>query len=72
MQVTFPEQAFLHNGGPVSNVVYGYFLNDPISGFLMYSERFTDGPYSMDNAADQIRLQLRFTGETEFGVVPVP
>lgn len=72
MQTVFPELTFAHSGGGTSNDIYGYFVYDLAGGALIYSERFTDAPYAMDVPADQINIALRFTAETEFGIVPVP
>lgn len=35
---------------------YGYYLVRLTTGDLVYSERFSDGPYAMANSGDQIKV----------------
>ena len=46
-------------GGPTS--VYGYFLKLGATGTLMWAELFTDGPYVVQNAGDQIKVTPKIT-----------
>ena len=53
-----PEETFTFTGN--LGQVYGYFLVQEISGEVLWSERFTDGPYNIVNNGDKIRIVPRF------------
>ncbi len=57
----YPEITFTFTGS-VGNV-YGYFVVQSISGALMWSERFTNGPFNIQNNGDEIRVTLQITLE---------
>jgi len=57
----YPEQTFTFTGA-LGNV-YGYLVNQTTSTILMWVERFTNGPYNIQNNGDQIKITLQFTGE---------
>lgn len=44
--------------GTVGNI-YGYFVVQATSGLLIWAERFTNGPYNIQNNGDQIRMTAR-------------
>jgi len=46
--------------GIVGNV-YGYYVTRRTSGDLVWAERFTNGPYDIQTASDQIRVTPRLT-----------
>jgi len=48
--------------GPVGNV-YGYYITRRVSGDLVWAERFTNGPYNIQNNNDQIRITPRLTAD---------
>jgi hypothetical protein len=48
--------------GALGNV-YGYFVVQTVSGILLFAERFTTGPFNIQNNGDQIKLTPQFTGE---------
>lgn len=50
------EVTFTHNGGPVPNVIFGYFVHKPAAG-LLFAEKFGTA-ISMSNLADEIALTL--------------
>ena len=54
---TYAEQTWTFTGA-LGNV-YGYFIVQSVSGVLMWAERFTDGPYNVQNNGDQIRITPR-------------
>ena len=48
--------------GAVGNV-YGYYVVQSISGDLMWAERFTSGPFNIQNAGDEIKVTPQITLE---------
>lgn len=48
--------------GSVGNV-YGYYIVRAIGGELMWAERFTNGPFNIQNNGDVIRVTPRLTLE---------
>lgn len=52
-----PEETFTFTGD-LGNV-YGYFIAQDLSGILMWTERFADGPYAIVNNGDKIRIVPR-------------
>lgn len=46
--------------GAVGNV-YGYYVTRRTTGDLVWAERFTNGPYNVQNNNDQIRVTPRLT-----------
>lgn len=48
--------------GTVGNV-YGYYLTRQTGGELMWAERFTNGPFNIQNNGDVIRVTPRLTLE---------
>ena len=51
---SFAQQTFTFTG-TLGNV-YGYYMTQLTSGFIMWAERFTDGPYNIVNSGDQIKI----------------
>jgi hypothetical protein len=41
--------------GVVGNI-YGYFVVQATSGILMWAEKFSDGPYNIQNNGDQVKV----------------
>jgi hypothetical protein len=60
-EADYPELAFTFTGA-VGNV-YGYYVVQAVSGILMWSERFTGGPYNIANSGDEIRITMNVTLE---------
>lgn len=54
---TYAQQTWVFSGA-LGNV-YGYFVVQSSSGILMWAERFTDGPYNVQNNGDEIRITPR-------------
>lgn len=44
--------------------VYGYYLSQETSSILMWSERFSDGPYTIANSGDKIIITAQLTLST--------
>lgn len=49
------QQTFAFNAD-LAEDVYGYYFVRATSGELVWSERFTDGPYAINNNGDEIRI----------------
>lgn len=54
----YPQVTFTSTAGSQNQPVYGYFLTQVTSGKLMWAERFTDGPYTIVNNGDAIKVTL--------------
>lgn len=54
---SYAQQTFTFTGN-LGNV-YGYFIVQATSGIVLWSERFSDGPYSISNNGDQIKITPR-------------
>ena len=57
--IAYAQQTFTFTGN-LGNV-YGYFIVQVTSGTLLYSERFSDGPYNIVNNGDQIKITPTIT-----------
>lgn len=57
----FAQQSFNFTG--VVGNVYGYYYTQVTSGVLVAAERFTDGPYNIQNNGDVIRITPQITGD---------
>lgn len=42
---------------------YGYFVIQAVSGKILWAERFSNGPYLIQNNGDAIKVTPQFTGE---------
>jgi len=61
-QVAYAQQTFSFTG--VVGNVYGYYLTAASNtGLLIGAERFTDGPYNIQNNGDQIKITPIITGD---------
>ena len=59
--IAYAQQTFTSSAGSQSQAVYGYYLTQVTSGKLVWIERFTDGPYTIVNNGDTIKVTLNFT-----------
>ena len=55
----YAQQVFTFTGN-LGNV-YGYYMTRATSGRIALAERFTDGPYSIVNNGDQIKITPQIT-----------
>jgi hypothetical protein len=55
-----PQVSWVFTGGVVGNV-YGYYVTRRSTGDLVWAERFSNGPYLIQTANDQIRVTPRLT-----------
>lgn len=58
---TYPQVTFTSSAGSQSQAVYGYYLTQVTSGLLVWAETFSDGPYTITNNGDTIKVTLNFT-----------
>jgi len=56
-QATHPQIVWTFTG--VVGNVYGYFVTRDTSNDLMWSERFTNGPYNVQNNGDEVKVTPR-------------
>jgi hypothetical protein len=59
--ITFAQQTFTHNGGGVSNSIYGYYLTQATSGFLVWAERDATAPVTIANNTETIKITPTIT-----------
>src|SRR5262245_32569333 len=52
----YPQQTYTSTAGSQSENEYGYYVIQTTSGKLMYAERFTNGPYLIQNNGDNIKI----------------
>lgn len=57
---------FTHNGGGISNSVYGYFIVDPTATLLLAVEEDQFGPVSMAALGDPYRVIASYTLRSEY------
>jgi hypothetical protein len=55
-QVSYAEQTFASSANQSAQLIYGYMLVQTTSGKLVAAERFTNGPYSIANNGDQVKV----------------
>lgn len=60
---SYAQQTFTSTAGSQNQNVYGYYMTRSISGRLALAERFTDGPYTIVNDGDQIKITPRITAD---------
>ncbi len=57
----YAQQTFTSSAGSQSQPNYGYFMVRATSGRIALAERFTDGPYTIVNNGDAIRITPNIT-----------
>lgn len=55
------QQTFTSSAGSQNQPVYGYYLVQTTGGKLVWAERFTDGPYTIVNLNDVIKVTPKIT-----------
>lgn len=58
---SYAQQTFTSSANQSQQLIYGYFLVRASSGRIAYAERFTDGPYSIANNGDAIKVTPTIT-----------
>jgi hypothetical protein len=59
----YPQCTFTSTAGSQNQSIYGYYLLQVTSGKLVWAERFTDGPYTIVNNGDAIKVTPVITAE---------
>lgn len=59
----YAQQTFTSSAGGQNQPVYGYFLKRVTSGKIAYAERFSDGPYTIVNNGDAIKVTPTVTAD---------
>jgi len=59
--IDYPQQAFASSAAQAPQDVYGYYITQQTSGKLVAAERFTDGPYTISNNGDTIKVTPKIT-----------
>lgn len=59
--IAYAQQTFTFSGA-LGNV-YGYYMTRVTSGRIALAERFTDGPYNIQNNGDQIKITPQITAD---------
>ena len=60
-EASFAQQSFTSSASQTAQTVYGYYVIQTTSTELMWSERFTDGPYTVTNNGEEIRVTPKLT-----------
>lgn len=58
---SYAQQTFTSSAGSQNESVYGYFYKQATSGKLVIAERFSDGPYTIVNNGDAIKITPAIT-----------
>lgn len=58
-RASYAQQTFTSSAGSQNQNVYGYYLTRTTNGRIALAERFTDGPYNVNNNGDQIKITLQ-------------
>lgn len=60
-EASYARQDFVFTSVPSTATMYGYFVTQATSGILMWAERFTGAPYTIQNPNDEIRITPKIT-----------
>lgn len=58
---TYTTQTFTSSAGSQNQTIYGYYLLTATEGRLIAAERFSDGPYTIVNNGDAVRVYSQIT-----------
>jgi hypothetical protein len=64
-QITGPQVIYTHNGGPISETVFTYYIVDAV-GALLWVQRLPLGPVTMYAPAQQLRVTPVLTLRSEY------
>lgn len=59
--IAYPQQTFTSSANQTAQSIYGYYLVQATSGKLVYAERFSNGPYTIANNGDAIKVTPTIT-----------
>lgn len=60
-QATYDRQSFTSDADQSAQLIYGYYFTRAVTGDYVTAERFSDGPYTIANAGDRIRVTSALT-----------
>lgn len=60
-EATYAEQSFASTAGSQNQPIYGYYVWTTTDETLVCAERFTDGPYTIVNDGDTIKVTPKIT-----------
>ena len=60
-EASYAEQTFTSSAGSQNQAVYGYYVTNSAGTVLLWAERFTDGPYTIVNNGDAIKVTPKIT-----------
>lgn len=60
-QAAYAQQVFTSSAGSQNVSCYGYYMTRATSGRISLAERFVDGPYTIVNNGDQIKITPQIT-----------
>lgn len=55
----YAQQTFTSSAGSQNQPIYGYYIVGATSGTIYWAERFSDGPYTIVNNGDAIKVTPR-------------
>lgn len=58
---SYAQQTFTSSAGSQSQPIYGYYI--VVGTVVVFAERFSDGPYTIVNNGDQIKVTPQITGD---------
>ena len=59
--MSYTQQTFTCSSTGTTQQIYGYYVTATTSGTLLWSERFSDGPYPITNTGDNIKITPTIT-----------
>lgn len=65
VEASYAQQAFSCDGSANIQNCYGYYVTREQSGEIAHAERFTNGPFSLQNDGDEIKITPRITFQQE-------
>lgn len=57
----YAQQTFTASAGSQNQPIYGYYVTRTTSGRIAWAERFSDGPYTVNNNGDNIKITPQIT-----------
>lgn len=58
-EASYAQQTFTRSSTGTAQSCYGYFVTNLAGTILLWAERFTDGPYTVTNNGDNIKVTPR-------------
>ena len=61
--IAYAQQTWTSDAAQAAQLVYGYYAVGATSAKVLWAERFSDGPYSIANNGDAIKVTPTVTGD---------